>query len=371
VATLAMQPLPMLPRPFMDARSHVLRAIGQTLPEGSREEMCFSSLQQDLGEALGRKYVERELPPETKRKVEEMVADMRAALREQIGNSAWMSAESKRQALEKLAALHVGVGYPDVWRDYSALPIDRGDLLGNRWRAAQFETERWMHRIGRPPDRRQWEGTPITGNLYYMGNLNAVELPACELVAAFDPGKPDAFNYAALGGGIGHEISHAFDDSGRKYDAQGILRESWTPEDARKYGERAQCFVAQYSAATVLDGLHIDGKRTLGENIADNAGAVVAYGGLAKALARRGQRMDDPAAGERGYTPAQLFFLGWTIARCIQTTPDALRRQVDTDTHSPGRVQVILPVANSPAFREAFSCKEGTPMAPVPACSVW
>jgi predicted metalloendopeptidase len=190
-------------------------------------------------------------------------------------------------------------------------------------------------------------------------------------VAAYDPRQPDAFNYAALGGGLGHELSHAFDDAGRKYDPQGLLRETWPPGDAEKFGRRAQCFADQYGKAPVPDGLHIDGNRTLGENMADNTGVVVAYQGFARSLARRGLRVDDPAAGEGGRTQAQMFFLGWAIARCVQFTPEALRDWVKTETHSPACVQVNLAAANSPAFREAFACKAGAPMAPVPACRLW
>jgi endothelin-converting enzyme/putative endopeptidase len=373
LVTLAMQPAPILPQAFLDARSRMAQVLGKELeaPGGSREEQCLNRVKEDLGDAVGRKYVEQELPAWEKKKVEEMVEDMRAAMKEQIEGSAWLSADVKRQALVKLAALRVGVGYPEVWKDYSGVLVDRQDAYGNQFRVQQMETARWMSQIGRPPDKRWWEGTPIANDLYYQPERNAVELSACELLAAYDPGRPDAFNYAALGGGIGHELSHAFDNSRRQFDAQGMARDWWTAQDAKEYAGRAQCFAAQYSRVTVVDGLHIDGTRTLDESMADNAGIAVAYRALAKRLAMRGQRMDDPAAGEQGYTPAELFFLGWAIARCEKITPDAVRREVNTDTHPPVPARINLPAANSPAFREAFGCQAGAPMAPVPACGLW
>ena len=373
VVTLVMEPTPMLPKAFLDARTRMAQVLARELelPGGSREELCLTRVKEDMGEAVGRKFVEQQLPPAVKAKVEEMVADMRAALREQIEASAWMSADAKRAALEKLAALYVGVGYPEVWRDYGGVAIHREDAMGNRFRLQQMETARWMSQIGRPQDQRQWSGTPISDTLYTVRVRNAVELPARGVVAAYDPGKPDAFNYAALGGGIGHELSHTFDSDGRGYDALGQERESWPAPDVEKYAAHAQCYATQYSQATLLDGLHVNGEKVLPECMADNGGIRVAYWGLARHLASRGQRMDDPAAGEAGYTPAQLFFLGYAIARCNKNTPDAVRRAIKQETYAPNPLGVNVPAANCPAFREAFACPAGSPMAPVPECRLW
>jgi predicted metalloendopeptidase len=362
-----------LARGFRDAQRTLDLAVGVQRGEVSQENFCWTAMEKSVGEAMGRKYVEKYLPPQTKQRIEEMTADMRAGLADLIANASWMSAATRRQALEKAAAMEVGVGYPPRWTDYSSLRIERDDALGNRLRATEFNAGQLLSQFGKRMERdRWWDWTPITDNLGYFGTFNAVELPAAMLdPPGFDPALPDAVNYSSLDGGVAHEISHGFDDGGRQFDGLGLERDWWTPEDARQYAERAQCFVAQYSAAPLPGGLHVDGRKTLNENIADSAGMAVAYAAFTRAMARRGRRMDDPAAGQDGFTPAQLFFLGWSINRCAQLSQEALAAEVGGDRHSPERLRVNLPVSNMMQFREAFACQTGQTMSPERVCAIW
>jgi len=258
------------------------------------------------------------------------------------------------------------IGYPDVWRDYSSLKIVRGDAAGNDERATEFEVERRLKRIGQPVDRKEWGMTPPTVNAYYSPPMNNINFPAGILQPPFYDNQMDAaVNYGAAGAVIGHELTHGFDDQGRRYDADGNLRDWWTPEDAKAFEARAECFVKEYSTFEPVDGVHLNGKLTLGENTADNGGVRLAF------LALMGALEGKPKPKIDGFTPEQRFFLGWGQVWCQNTRPEAARRRAQVDSHSPGRYRINGVVSNMPEFQKAFACTIGQPMVRRPACRVW
>ncbi len=314
-----------------------------------------------IGELLGEQYVAKNFPPEAKRRVLVMVENLRAALKERIQKLEWMSASTKEAALVKLAAFHVKMGYPDKWRDYSALAIDRTSYAVNALQARAFEVKRSLGKIGQPVDRGEWGMTPPTVNAYYRSTLNEIVFPAGILQPPFFSfTADDAINYGGIGAVIGHEMTHGFDDQGRKSDAAGNLRDWWTAEDAKAFGERAKLVVDQFSAYTVLDGLHLNGELTQGENIADLGGLKIAYAALTKALAAT------PGAAEKkidGFSPGQRFFLGYAQLWRRNMRPEAMRLQVKTNPHSPTAFRVIGPLSNLPEFAAAFEIPAGAPMA--------
>jgi len=308
-----------------------------------------------LGEAVGQLFVEKAFSAEAKARMIEMVDDLKAALKDRIQGLTWMSESTKAQALGKLAAIKVKIGYPDQWRDYSKLSISRASYFGNVYAANRFESRRQMAKLGQPIDRNEWGMTPQMVNAYYDPSMNEICFPAGILQAPFFDLKADAaVNYGAIGMVIGHELTHGFDDQGRQYDAQGNLKDWWTAEDAKAYNSRAEMVKAQYDAYEPLPGLKVNGALTLGENIADLGGLKIAFEALKKNWARSGK----PAAKD-GFTPEQRFFLGYAQSWRFQAREATVRVRVATDVHSPAIFRVNGPLANLPEFFEAFTCKDG------------
>jgi len=329
---------------------------------GARERQprwrrCLNATDAVLGEALGREYVKVAFTPAAKAKVHQMVESLRSVMRERIMHAGWMSDDTRKQALVKLASFNRKIGYPDTWRDYSALRVEPGPYAANSLRAREFVIRRNLEKIGKPVDRGEWFMTPPTVNAYYSPSLNEIVFPAGRLQTPFfHPSYDEAANYGGIGGTIGHEMSHGFDDQGRQYDNQGNLRDWWTAEDARRYAERAKLVENQYNAYTVLDTVHVNGALTLGENLADVVGVSVAYEGMEKAIAGKPQRKID------GFTPEQRFFLAYAQARRANQRPEQALLQIRTDPHSPGKFRVNGPLSNMPEFAHAFGCKPGDAM---------
>jgi len=311
-----------------------------------------------LGEALGRLYVERAFSPGAKARALALVANLRAALEERIGQLDWMAPATRTAALNKLAALQVKIGYPDHWRDYAGLEVRRTGYADNVARARLFEFRRELARLGRPVDRGEWEMTTPTVNAYYNPLMNEIVFPAGILQPPFfDPEADDAVNYGAIGMVIGHEMTHGFDDQGRKYDAQGNLKDWWAPDDSRAFAARTGLVVKQFDALEALPGLHLNGRLTLGENIADLGGLKLAFAAYRKSLEGRPRPADLD-----GFTPEQRFFLGYAQAWRSHVREETVRMRVMVDPHAPPRFRVNAPLANLPEFAQAFGCGEGTPM---------
>jgi putative endopeptidase len=339
----------------------------------ARWKRCVDATDEQLGEALGEAYVEREFSPEAKQRVLAMTRQIEKAMEAAIKTLDWMSDKTKARALEKLASMANKIGYPDKWRDYSKLEIVRGDALGNMERASGFEIRRQLAKIGKPVDPDEWSTTPPTNNASYDPQMNEINLPAGILQPPnFAMKADDAANYGNVGAVIGHELTHGFDDEGRHYDAHGNLRDWWT-KDAEAFEARASGFVDQYGAfVAVKDSsdrakdVHVDGKLTLGENTADNGGIRLSYDAF---LAASGAATADKDSF--GYTPAQRFFLSYAQGWCVNSTDAFAKEAAKTDPHSPGKYRVNGVLMNTPAFREAFACKVGTPMAPATMYRVW
>jgi predicted metalloendopeptidase len=311
-----------------------------------------------LGEALGRLYVERAFGRGAKSRALELVANLRAALGERIRNLEWMGPATRAAALEKLAALTVKIGYPDSWRDDSGLEVTRTGYAANLARARVFESRRNLAKLGRPIDRGEWDMTTPTVNAYYNPLMNEIVFPAGILQPPFfDPEADDAVNYGAIGMVIGHEMTHGFDDQGRQYDAQGNLADWWTPEDSRAFAARTALVERQFDALEALPGLPLNGKLTLGENIADLGGLKLAFAAFRKSLEGRAR-----PANRDGFTAEQRFFLGYAQAWAFHAREESVRMRVTVDPHAPPRFRVNAPLANLPEFTEAFGCGEGTPM---------
>jgi putative endopeptidase len=332
-----------------------LRGTKQIKPRWKR---VVAKTDEELGESLGKLYVAEHFPPEAKARALEMVNNIKEALADRIKTLEWMDEATKQEALKKLAAFTVKIGYPDKWRDYSLLKIDRTSYAQNVMRGDMFEIDRQLKKIGKPVDRSEWGMTPPTVNAYYNPNMNEIVFPAGIMQPPFfDPKADDAVNYGGMGAVIGHEMTHGFDDQGRQYDAVGNLRDWWSPESAKAYTERSKAVVAQYAAYEPLPGLHINGELTQGENIADIGGVKVAYMALQKAIAKKG-----PQPKIDGFTPEQRFFLGFAqIWRNTQRDED-LKLQVNTNPHSPGRFRTIGPLSNLVEFQKAFDIPDGSPM---------
>jgi predicted metalloendopeptidase len=322
-----------------------------------RWRRVVSSTDQALGEALGKLYVADNFPPESKARMIDLVKNIQEAMSDSIKSRDWMDDQTKQEALKKLAAFTVKIGYPDKWRDYSTLKIDRGPYVLNAARASAFETERQLKKIGKPVDRSEWGMTPPTVNAYYNPNMNEIVFPAGILQPPFfNANADDAINYGGIGAVIAHEISHGFDDQGRQYDAQGNLRDWWTPESAAKYKERADKIVKQYSEYEPLPGQHINGELTQGENIADDGGVKLAFAAFQKALKKKPQDKID------GFTPEQRFFLGWAQVWRANMRDEALKLRLNTDPHSPGKYRCNGPLSNTPEFKKAFNLPDDCPM---------
>jgi putative endopeptidase len=331
-----------------------------------RWKRCVDYVDDDLGEALGQAYVQEKFSPEAKQRALTMVKQIEAAMQSDIESLPWMSETTKQQALVKLHAVANKIGYPDKWRDYSALNIEPDDELGNVLRSRAFEFHRDLGKIGKPVDRSEWEMTPPTVNAYYDPQMNNINFPAGILQPPlFDPDADDAPNYGDTGGTVGHELTHAFDDEGRQFDAQGNLRDWWTPEDEKKFKERASCITDQYAQYTVVDDIKINSKLTLGEDVADLGGLTLAY------MAWQDQEKGKQLEPIDGFTPAQRFFIGYGQSWCGSTRDATKRMWATIDPHSPDKYRANGVVSNLAQFQEAFHCKAGAPMVRENRCRVW
>ena len=359
---------PWLSKPFVDTNFKMQQYLTGQEKIQDRWKRCVDSTDQALGEALGQKYVELTFGPESKQRMLKMVDALEKALDQDIHGLPWMSEDTKKQAKIKLQAIRNKIGYPDVWRDYSSLNIERGDLLGNFLRANAFESKRQIVKIGKPLDRKEWGMTPPTVNAYYSGSHNEIVFPAGILQPPFfDQKMDDAINFGGIGAVIGHELTHGFDDQGRKFDPQGNLRDWWTEQDGKEFEKRAGCIADEYGSFVAVDDLKLNGKLTLGENTADNGGARIALMALREMLAQDGKN------GEKidGYTPEQRLFLGYGRVWCEKRRPEFSRMLVSVDPHSPGRYRVNGVMQNMPEFQQAWGCKAGQPMVRQNACRVW
>jgi putative endopeptidase len=359
---------PWLSKPFVDTNFQMKQYLTGQAEIQERWKRCVDSTDNALGEALGQKYVERTFGADGKQRMLKMVDALEKSLDQDIRTLPWMTEETKKQAKIKLDAIRNKIGYPDVWRDYTKLTIERGDLMGNFLRANEFESRRIIAKIGKPLDRKEWGMTPPTVNAYYNGSRNEIVFPAGILQPPFfDKSMDDAINFGAIGLVIGHELTHGFDDQGRKFDPQGNLRDWWTPQDGQEFEKRASCVADEYGSFVAVDDLKLNGKLTLGENTADNGGARIALMALRQTLAQSGkadQKID-------GYTPEQRFFLGFGRVWCEKRRPEFSRMLVSVDPHSPGKYRVDGVVQNMPEFQQAWGCKAGQPMVRENACRVW
>ncbi|MGB6679644.1 MAG: M13 family metallopeptidase, partial [Terriglobales bacterium] len=361
---------PWLSQPFVDANFKMRQALTGQAEIQPRWKRCVELTDDSLGEALGQKYVELTFGADGKQRMLKMVDALETSLDEDIQGLSWMTDDTKKQAKLKLEAIRNKIGYPDAWRDYSSLTVVRGDLLGNYLRANEFESKRQIAKIGKPLDRKEWGMTPPTVNAYYSGNYNEIVFPAGILQPPFfDKNMDDAVNFGGIGLVIGHELTHGFDDRGRKYDPQGNLRDWWTAEDAKEFEKRVSCIADEYSNFVAVDDLKLNGRLTLGENTADNGGARVALMALEHMIAE--DKTGKAAEKVDGYTPEQRFFLGFGRVWCEKRRPELARSQVLTNSHSPGKWRVNGVVQNMPEFQQAWGCKAGQPMVSANACRVW
>jgi endothelin-converting enzyme/putative endopeptidase len=359
---------PWLSKPFVDSNFKMQQYLTGQAQIQDRWKRCVDATDGALGEALGQKYVELTFGAEGKQRRLQMVDALEKALDQDIQDLSWMSGDTKKQAKIKLEAIRNKIGYPDVWRDYSTLTIQRGDLLGNFLRANEFESRRQIAKIGKPLDRKEWGMTPPTVNAYYSGARNEIVFPAGILQPPFfDKSMDDAINFGAIGAVIGHELTHGFDDQGRKFDPQGNLRDWWTEADGKEFEKRASCIADEYAGFTAIDDLKLNGRLTLGENTADNGGARISLMALKGMLAETG-KTDEKIDG---YTPEQRFFLGFGRVWCEQRRPEYSRTLVSVDPHSPGRFRVNGVMQNMPEFQQAWGCKAGQAMVKENACRVW
>jgi endothelin-converting enzyme/putative endopeptidase len=343
--------------------SRTLRGVERIRPRWKR---CVSVVDHWLGEALGQEFVDRTFSPEMKQRTSEMAQRVEKAMEEDIAELTWMGPNTKRQALEKLHSIANKIGYPDRWRDYSSVEIRSGDFIGNLTRAITFEKKRRLGKIGKPVDRGEWEMTPPTVNAYYDPQLNDINFPAGVLQPPlYDPRLDDAPNYGDTGSTIGHELTHGFDDEGRQFDTKGNLRDWWTKRDAKEFRKRAACISDQYGKYLVIDDIHINSKLTLGEDIADIGGTILAW--IAWKAATASQKLQPID----GLIPEQRFFVGFAQWACENDRPENLRLRAITDPHSPAKYRVNGVVVNMPEFEQAFSCKPDQPLAPEIRCRVW
>jgi putative endopeptidase len=336
----------------------------------ARWKRCSQATDSALGEAIGEVYVKTYFPPSSKALTVQMVEDIESAMAGEIDTLDWMSPGTKAKAREKLHRVTDKIGYPDHFRDYSSLKIVRGDAIGNATRAIEFENHRQLAKIGQPVDRGEWGMTPPTIDAYYNASMNDINFPAGILQSPiFSPQSTDAENYGHMGAVVGHELTHGFDDQGRKFDGSGNLADWWTPEDAKKYEVMTDCEVKEYSGFIAVDDVYINGKLTLGENTADNGGLRLALAAFLADAKRK--NIDLTAKDLAGYTPVQEFFLAFGQNWCSEQRPEQTRLQVQTDPHSPPEFRINGVVQNLPEFGKAFNCKTGQPMMPATACHVW
>jgi putative endopeptidase len=345
---------PLLSTPFVDAAFEFNRVVAGVRSQPERWKRGTRLVEGGMGMALGKIYVDRYFPPTSKARMDQLVANVLEAMKENIDELEWMGPETRAKAQAKLASFTPQIGYPKEWRDYGALEIKRDDVLGNARRANEFEFNRNLNKLGKPVDRDEWGMTPQTINAYYDPPLNKIVFPAAILQPPFfDPSVDDAFNYGAIGAVIGHEISHGFDDDGRKYDGDGNLKDWWTPEDDAAFNKRADMLVEQFDQFTPQEGLHVNGRLTLGENIGDLSGMTIAYRAYKKSLGGK----EAPVLG--GLTGDQRFFMGWATIWRSKMTDQLMRLVVLSNEHAPSMYRVNGTVSNMPEFYQAFNVKPG------------
>jgi putative endopeptidase len=360
---------PYLSDPFVQENfgfySRYLRGAKEMPPRWKR---CVQYVDADLGEALGQEYVRRVFSPALKQSTSDMVQRIERQMELRINQLDWMSPQTKQQALVKLHSIRNKIGYPDKWRDYSSVNITADNFVGNVRNATVFESHRDFNKIGKPVDHGEWDITPTTVDAYYNPQMNDINFPAGVLQPPlYDPKMDDAPNYGNTGSTIGHELTHAFDDEGRQFDAKGNLRDWWTKEDAEKFKDRAQCISDQYAKYVVVDDIHINSKLTLGEDVADLGGTILAY------LAWKDATKDLHLESKDGLTPDQRYFVGFAQWDCGEVRPEQARDWAITNPHSPAEYRINGVVVNMPEFAEAFSCKAGQPMVKPKdkVCKVW
>ncbi len=360
---------PYLPSKFVDENFEFYRKYLRGAKEQQpRWKRCVQYVDRDLGEALGQAYVRKVFSPELKASTMDMVKRIEDAMEIRIRQLDWMSPQTKEQALLKLRGIRNKIGYPEKWRDYSSVKIARNDFLGNVQRTTEFESHRDINKIGQPVDRGEWGMTPPTVNAYYNPQMNDINFPAGVLQPPlYDARMDDAPNYGNTGGTIGHELTHGFDDEGRQFDAKGNLKDWWTKDDAEKFTQRAACVQDQYAQYVVVDDIHINSKLTLGEDVADLGGEILAY------MAWKDATKDRKLEAADGLTPEQRFFIGFAQWDCANLRPEDLRVRAMTDPHSPSKYRINGVVVNMPEFTNAFSCKAGQPMtrAQDKTCKIW
>jgi len=354
---------------FVDEDFHfkgtILSGAKENLPRWKR---CVSGTDRALGEALGEVYVKKAFPPAAKARALEMVRNLEAALKDDLWTLNWMGEATRKQAIIKLDAFLNKIGYPDKWRDYSALSVDRGSYVINRYRVGQFNEQRDLAKVGKPVDRMEWGMSPPTVNAYYNPQINEIVFPAGILQPPFfDAESDDAFNYGGMGSVIGHEMTHGFDDQGSQFDSTGNLANWWSESDLKAFKERAQCVIDQFNGFEVEKGLNENGKLVVGESIADLGGLLVAYRAFQKSLEGKPRVVID------GFTPEQRFFLGYARGWATNMRPELARQLVYTDPHPLPKFRVNGPVSNLPQFAEAFQCKAGDAMvrSEHDRCQIW
>jgi endothelin-converting enzyme/putative endopeptidase len=341
----------------------VLRGREELPPRWKR---CTNDVDEELGEALGQAYVAKYFSPEAKQAALKIVQEVEAAMQREIQALPWMGAATREQALTKLHAIANKIGYPDIWRDYSSLEIVRGDEIGNSERASWFEFHRWLAKIGKPVNRKEWDMSPPTVNADYDPQRNDINFPAGVLQPPLFSALSDAApNYGDTGATMGHELTHAFDDEGSQFDSQGNLRNWWTESDRKEFEQRAGCVVDQYSGYTIIDDIKINGKLTNGEDLADLGGTLLAY------LAWKEDTKDQKLEALDGLTPEQRFFVAYAQSWCTNERDENKRLRATVDPHSPEKYRANGVVANMAEFRAAFHCKPGQPMVRENACRVW
>jgi putative endopeptidase len=355
-----------LPAPFEnEAFDFWQRYLTGAQEQRPRQYRCVRVVDRELGDLLGQKYIELTFGPDAKAQITQLVLALEKALAADIQSLDWMSVATKQAAIAKLTAITNNVGYPKNWRDYSKVKIMRDDFLGNAERIAEFRYQDTIAKIGLPTDKTEWTMSTPTVNAFYSPQNNSINFPAGILQSPFfDPRRDMAINYGAVGAVIGHEMTHGFDDQGRKFDGDGNLRDWWTASDGAEFEKRAACVADEYSGFTAVDDVKLNGRLTLGENTADNGGLRIAYMALEDTLNGNAEKVD-------GFTPEQRFFLGWAQVWCENTAPQEARSRAVTDPHSPGRFRVDGTLQNMPEFQKAYACKANQPMVSQNACRVW
>jgi endothelin-converting enzyme/putative endopeptidase len=358
---------PFLAHPFEQANfdffSTTLRGVPAMPP---RWKTCTRAVDRNLGEALGQEFVRRTFSADMKAKTQLMTEQIETAMQHEIEGLDWMSPATKQEALRKLHAIRNKIGYPEHWRDYTALEVKSGDYFGNAERAYRFNQAREWNKLGKPVDLNEWGMTPPTVNAYFSPQMNDINFPAGVLQPPlYDPKLDDAPNYGNTGATIGHELTHAFDDEGRQFDSKANLRDWWTPEDAKGFEQRIGCMRQQYADYVIVDDIHINSKLTSGEDVADLGGTLLAY------IAWKKQTEGEHLQNIDGFTPDQRFFVGMAQWACSNERPENERVQAATDPHSPAFARINGIVSNMPQFQKAFSCKAGQPMVHTPNCKVW